>query len=217
MNLLEAVYKRRFEDEGMERAGRVWESLVRYYFQDLVGEGSRVLDIGCGFCHFLNHVKAMERVGVDANPSAAGYAAEGVEFYLADDLEFKMLPSAHFDRVFISNFLEHLNGPSDVLGLLAKTRDLLVDGGKVIILQPNFRLLGAAYFDFIDHKTILTDAGIEEALDISGFRVEKKVVRFLPYTTKSSIPVHPFIIRLYLALRPAWYLMGKQSLFVAVK
>jgi hypothetical protein len=82
-------------------------------------------------------------------------------------------------------------------------------------LQPNFRLLGPAYFDFIDHKTILTDKSLEEALTIVGFSVKRKIVRFLPYTTKSRIPQHRVLVRFYLWFRPLWFFMGKQSLFVA--
>ena len=67
------------------------------------------------------------------------------------------LPSQYFDCVFISIFLEHLDSSTQVMDLLKRVKDLLRPGGKLIILQPNFRLLGAAYFDFIDHKTILTD------------------------------------------------------------
>jgi len=94
---------------------------------------------------------------------------------------------------------------------------MLRPGGKLIILQPNFRLLGAAYFDFIDHKTILTDKSLEEALNIVGFAIERKIIRFLPYTTKSRIPQTPMLVRFYLWFRLLWFLMGKQSLFVALK
>jgi SAM-dependent methyltransferase len=47
---------------------------------------SRVLDIGCGFCHFLNYLKAKEKVGVDANPLARQFAARDVSVYLTQNL-----------------------------------------------------------------------------------------------------------------------------------
>jgi hypothetical protein len=54
-------------------------------------------------------------------------------------------------------------------------------------------------------------------LNIAGFKIERKILRFLPYTTKSKLPQSPFLVRLYLQLRPLWFIMGKQSLFLAVK
>jgi hypothetical protein len=69
------------------------------------------------------------------------------------------------------------------MDLLMRVKELLRPEGKLIVLQPNFRLLGAAYFDFIDHKTILTDKSLEEALTVAGFTITRKIIRFLPYTT----------------------------------
>jgi hypothetical protein len=43
----------------------------------------------------------------------------------------------------------------------------------------------------------------------------REIRRFLPYTTKSKLPLHPRAVSLYLKLRPLWWLLGRQSLFVA--
>ena len=215
MNFCEQVYKQRWGKAELEKVGEVWETLVKNFFQTLVGNNAKVLEIGCGFCHFLNHLQAKEKIGVDANPDAGRYAFSDVTFYCSGDLSLKMLPSQYFDSVFISNFLEHLESGTQVTDLLRRVKELLRPEGKLIVLQPNFRLLGAAYFDFIDHKTILTDKSLEEALTIAGFTITRKIIRFLPYTTKSRIPQHPILVRLYLWCRPLWFFIGKQSLFVA--
>jgi SAM-dependent methyltransferase len=217
MNLYQKVYSQRWEEPELEKVKRVWQVLVEVFFQKLISENDSVLDIGCGFCHFLNHVRAREKAGVDANPAAKNYAAKDVTFVLSQDLQLKMLPDGHYDFVFMSNFLEHLGSASEVIALLERVRELLKPGGKVVILQPNFHLLGPSYFDFIDHKTILTDKNLAEALNIAGLKVERKIVRFLPYTTKSRLPQNPWLVKLYLKLRPIWLLLGKQSLFIAVK
>ena len=39
-------------------------------------------------------------------------------------------------------------------------------------------------------------------------------MRFLPYTTKSRLPQAPTLVRAYLAVRPAWLLLGRQTLYV---
>jgi len=38
----------------------VWEVLTRVFFQKLIGENSKVLDIGCGFCHKKSALRACE-------------------------------------------------------------------------------------------------------------------------------------------------------------
>ena len=217
MNFYQKVYTKRWEALELERVSEVWRVLTGEFFQKIIGENAKVLDIGCGFCHFLNHLKAKEKVGVDVNPSAKNHAAKDVTFIHSDDLLLKMLPDEYFDCVFLSNFLEHLDSSKDVIILLERVKELLAPGGKIIILQPNFRLLGPAYFDFIDHKAILTDKSVEEALNIAGFRMERKIIRFLPYSTRGKLPLNPFLVRIYLLLRPIWLIMGKQSLFIAAK
>lgn len=215
MSLCEQMYQQRWTEAELLNVSRVWETLVKKFFQPIVGKDAKVLDIGCGFCHFLNNLQAKEKVGVDANPAASRYASSGVTIHNTADLSLKMLPSQYFDCVFISNFLEHLESGTQVIDLLKRGKELLHPDGKLIILQPNFRLLGSAYFDFIDHKTILTDKSLEEALTITGFTIKRKIIRFLPYTTKSRIPQHPVLVRFYLWFRPLWFFIGKQSLFIA--
>jgi SAM-dependent methyltransferase len=215
LEINEQVYGHRWDQAQLDAVAQVWRVLAREFFQHMIGPADRVLDIGCGFCHFLNNVRAAERVGVDANPSAAKHAGDGVRFVHTADLSLRELPDGHFDFIFISNFLEHLDSSKDVLSLLRRARQLLRAGGRVVILQPNFRLLGYRYFDFIDHRTILTDTNLQEALECCGFRVKSKRIRFLPYTTKSRLPMHPLLVKLYLMIRPAQWIMGKQSLFVA--
>ncbi|HEY0797691.1 MAG TPA: class I SAM-dependent methyltransferase, partial [Candidatus Baltobacteraceae bacterium] len=160
-------------------------------------------------------IQARQRIGIDANPQATRYAAPGVDVQTVADLRLTELPDDSFDFIFVSNFLEHLENGADVLALLRRIRRLLAPGGRVVILQPNFRLLGWRYFDFIDHKTILTDAGIREALEIAGLTLERQILRFLPYTSKSRLPRHPALVRLYLRCPFLWPIFGKQSLFIA--
>jgi len=54
-------------------------------------------------------------------------------------------------------------------------------------------------------------------LQQSGFEIEKVIPRFLPYTTKSALPTHPFLIKAYLKMPIFWPLLGKQFLVTARK
>ena len=212
---LERIYGERWTKTELARVRDVWGVLVREYFQQFIPRDGAVLDVGCGFCHFLNAVDARERVGVDGNPASARYASDGVRVHVVENLLLEDLPERHFDFIFVSNVLEHLENSTRVVALIARCAELLTDRGRLVILQPNFRLTGARYFDFIDHKTVLTDASVREALALADLDLEKEVVRFLPYTTKGKLPTLPALVSLYLKLKPAWLLLGKQSLFVA--
>jgi 2-polyprenyl-3-methyl-5-hydroxy-6-metoxy-1,4-benzoquinol methylase len=118
-----------------------------------------------------------------------------------------------FDIVFTSNYLEHLSSADQVIDQLRVVMRLLRPGGTVIVLQPNIRLVGGAYWDFIDHKVALTERSLAEAAEIAGLTTTRVITRFLPYTTKSRLPQHPLAARLYLALPPAWRILGKQTLY----
>ncbi len=87
----------------------------------------------------------------------------------------------------------------------------------MLIMQPNIRLIGGAYWDFIDHQTALTEKSLAEAATMAGFRTQQIITRFLPYTTKSKFPQHPLLVRAYLNFPPVWVLFGKQTLYVGQK
>ncbi len=192
----------------------VWRILVDHYFQKWIGPGDAVLDVGAGLCNFINRVRARRKVAMDSDPLVAEHCSQEVDFVHADSLSGKDL-GGPFDVIFISNFLEHLESGKQVMAFLEDLRPHLTKDGKLLILQPNFELIGAAYFDFIDHKTILTDKSLIEALELTGYEVAYLKRRFLPYTSKSSIPRAPWMVRLYLAFPPVQYFMGKQSFVVA--
>ena len=117
----------------------------------------------------------------------------------------------------MSNFLEHLPNKQIVLNTLKEAKRILRKGGRLIILQPNVKLIPGAYWDFFDHHTPLTDNSLVEAVTMLGMTPSHVVTRFLPYTTKSLIPQAPWLVRLYLKVPLAWWLLGKQSLVIARK
>jgi SAM-dependent methyltransferase len=138
-----------------------------------------------------------------------------VQFVQSDGVSLaNHVPANHFDAIFMSNYLEHLDSGDLVVEQFRTLRQLLKPGGRVIVLQPNIRLVGDAYWDFIDHKVPLTEKSLSEAAELAGFRTRTLITRFLPYTTKSRFPQHRLLVRAYLAFRPSWVFLGRQSLYV---
>jgi SAM-dependent methyltransferase len=213
--VLERLYRRRFSEDELADLRGVWRVLVRDFFQRRIRPGTTVVDLGAGACLFINEVRAARRIALDANPGVLARAGPGVEAIVTRDLSLDEIPDGGAGHVFVSNFLEHLPDYLAVLQLLATIFRKLEPGGTLLILQPNFRLAPRRYFDFIDHRVIITDASLVEALSVTGFTLRELRPRFLPFTSKSALPKWEWAVALYLRLRPAQWLLGGQTFVVA--
>jgi 2-polyprenyl-3-methyl-5-hydroxy-6-metoxy-1,4-benzoquinol methylase len=214
--LLEDVYAQRFSDADAAAKNAIWRE-ISAFLQRYVPEKGAVLDVACDRGDFIRNISASEKWATDLRDVSAHLPQE-IRFVQANGLEIdRHLPHDHFDVVFMSNYLEHLPGGEAVIEQLRVARTLLKPGGRVVVLQPNVRLVGSAYWDFIDHSTILTERSLVEAAELAELRTVEVIVRFLPYTTKSRLPQSPRLVRAYLAFRPAWRFLGKQTLYVGAK
>lgn len=211
---LEAIYDRRLSSD-IDFRREMWLILCSGFFQRFVPRTSTVLEIGAGFCEFINNIEAAKKIAVDLNPALERYADSDVQISLTSTTDLKEIADNSIDVVFASNFFEHLSRPEIVL-TMREARRVLKRGGRFLILQPNIRFCARDYWMFFDHVTPLDDRSMTEALEINGFRVVKTVVRFLPYTTKSRLPKSPLLIRLYLKFPLLWTIFGQQSFFVAL-
>jgi len=214
--VLKEVYEQRFSHEDQLGKEAIWRELGRF-LQRYIEPGARVVDIACDLGYFIRNIRAGERWATDIRDISASLPKD-VHFVPASGLDLaEVLPNDHFDLAFFSNYLEHLPSTEAVLQQLRVTFSILKPGGRVLILQPNIRLIGGSYWDFIDHQTALTEKSLAEAAVMAGFRTRKVIARFLPYTTKSRMPQHPLLVRAYLAFPPAWLIFGKQTLYLGEK
>jgi hypothetical protein len=188
---------------------------VADFFQRFIDPEGTLLDLGAGFCWFINPVRARHRLAMDANPAVREAADPEVKAIVSSDLSLPMIADGELTQVFMSNFLEHMTSAASIIDLMATLHRKIRKGGSVLILQPNFRYVGAAYFDFIDHQVVLTDRSLVEVLETSGFRVTYMKKRFLPYTSKSRLPKWPWLVQLYVRCPPLHWLCGQQTFVVA--
>lgn len=211
------IYDRRFDAAARSQKDVVWKIVVERFLQRWVPADATVLDVGCGFGEFLNHIECRRRIGVDMNPESASFLDSNIEFHCADATNLKILPAQSVDVVFTSNFMEHLPSKDAVHGVVAEAHRVLIPGGSFIALGPNVRFIPGAYWDYWDHLVPISDRSLVELLESSGFDVTDCYPRFLPYETRSWAPKIPFLVRLYLEIPLAWRLMGAQFLVRARK
>ena len=214
--VLKEVYDLRFDEKDKAAKDAIWRELGRF-FQRYIEPDAKVIDIACDAGYFIRNIEARERWATDIRP-VGDELPRDVHFVRASGLELDdVVPNDYFDLAFFSNYLEHLPSTEAVLEQLRVAHALLKPGGRVLILQPNIRLVGGSYWDFIDHQTALTEKSLAEAARMAGFRTHQVIARFLPYPTKSRLPQSPALVRAYLAFPPAWLLFGKQTLYVGEK
>lgn len=192
----------------------LWKTLVNFYFSNYISPEHCALELGSGYCDFINNVKCSTKIAVDIDKKSGKYADKDVDFYNCPITDINFLDDNSIDLIFSSNLFEHLdrNEISTALDLLFKK---LKKGGKIIFLQPNFRFAYANYFDDYTHKSIWSDISFSDFLKTHKFHILKVMPRFLPLSIKSRLPTFPILIKLYLYLpfKP----FGKQMLIVASK
>lgn len=215
MSELQKIYERRFRGDVSFRK-KMYQVLCGEVFQKYVPPGAVVLDIGAGYCEFINHIEAAEKIAVDLNPDLEKLAGPDVRALIRPSTDLEGIGDGSIDIVFVSNFFEHLSR-EDITLTIREIQRVLKPGGKALILQPNIRYCSKDYWMFFDHITPLDDRSLSEALEINGLRVVENRPRFLPFTTKIRIPKIPFLIKLYLKFPPAQRIMGQQAFIVAQK
>jgi hypothetical protein len=191
----------------------LWRALWTAYFRHVIGRDDTVLDLGAGYCAFINGVETRgRRLAVDRWPGFVEHAAAGVEAHVGSVTDLEWLAEGSVDFAFASNVFEHLSQP-DLVRVLDGLRDRLSRRGRLCLIQPNYRYCSTEYFDDYTHVTVFSHVSLCDFLVANGFRIVDCRPRFLPLTVKSRWPVHPALIRAYVAspLKP----FGKQMLVLA--
>jgi hypothetical protein len=209
------LYEFRFADVDQSARTAVWTEIADSIHRQL-GRPQRVLDPAAGRGEFINAVPAGERWAIDQVDYEEGTYAPGVHAIVSDIFSAE-IPDAHFDAVWVSNFLEHLLTQESVATFLQRMHAALVPGGRIAVMGPNFRYCMNEYFDMADHTLIFTHRAIAEHLYAAGFIPERIVPRFLPYSFTGRLPPSPSLTKLYLRTPAAWKLLGKQFLVIGRK
>ena len=215
---LPRLYRQRFSRHILDRRNAVWRILCQNWLGRYIPRDASVLEVGAGYCEFINNIEADQRVAVDLNPHTRIHAGAGVSVHeIGADRLMERIPAGSFDVVFMSNFLEHCQSRDQVLAVLGNVALALRPGGRVLILGPNFRYCYKRYFDFFDHHLPLSEHAVVEAIRLAGFEPEEVRPRTLPYSFSCGLPAWPWLVRWYLRIPWVWPLFGAQFFVVGRK
>lgn len=191
----------------------VWKEIVRF-LKPFWGDKKTVLDVGAGYCDFINNVDVSERIAIDMSPDFFQYADKDVKTIQTKADTLPTIKDGSIDVAFSSNLLEHLND-EELASTVKEIKRVLKKGGLFILMQPNYYYSYRNYFDDATHKKVFSDSSLESFLVSHNFEIVKKMKKFLPFSLKSRpglIPIHPLIIRAY--INSPWKPFAGQMLFV---
>lgn len=211
---LKKIYKTRFND--VEERKIIWKVLVEDFFQQFIKNDDIILDVACGYGEFINQINCGKKYAIDLNPDTTKYLNKNITFYSQSSTKIKSIKNNLIDKIFVSNFFEHIKR-EDIVETIKEFKRTLKSGGEVLILQPNIRFCTKDYWMFFDHLTPIDDRALEEIFSSYNFRLKRRILRFLPYTTKSKLPKSPLLVKFYLKFPILWRIFGQQSFLIFKK
>lgn len=215
MQYIEDLYQARFTNSELDSKRKAWEILTRNFFQKYVKKSDTVLDVGAGYCEFINNIEAKQKIALDINKDVKKFAAKDVRVVINDCNNMKDIKSDSINVVFISNLLEHMKSVSEIEQVFNESGRVLIKNGLMMLLQPNIKYAYKEYWDFFDHVVPLSHKGIAEGLRKNGFIVKQIKPKFLPYSTKSGFPLIPILIKIYIRVPIIQRILGKQMFIIA--
>jgi SAM-dependent methyltransferase len=189
-------YESRFTYD--HRRDIVWGEIVRDLARrQLVSPQGVVVELGAGYCHCINQVRARRRIAVDLNPDFAQYATTGVEAIVqASDAAIPVEDNS-VDTVIASNLFEHLTR-EQLTQTAAEVRRILKPGGQLVAIQPNFYYCYREYFDDYTHVFVFTHNSLRDFFVAEGFSPSLIVPRYIPFSMRSRAPKARVLVSLYL-------------------
>jgi len=163
----------------------VWKAICGY-LAGYIPKESVVVDLGSGYCDFINNVDAEKKYAVDSDKNSGKYCNDDVIFLNINawDIEFA---NDTIDVIFASNLFEHLSD-DELNKLLKRVFSCLKREGKLILIQPNYRYAYREYWDDFTHVKAFSHISLSDLLIAKGAEIVKMQRRFLPYTFKSVFP-----------------------------
>lgn len=159
------------------------EYLVNRFYLKKAG---KFLEIGCGRGDFLNafYSYGLDCYGVDIEKKNIEISS-AIDVRQCD-LTKEKLPFADnsFDTVYHKSLIEHLLDPQN---LMEETYRVLKDGGRLIILTPDWQSQMRVFYEDFTHRRPYTKEALSDLLEMCGFKdiVSEKFIQ-LPSVWRSA-------------------------------
>jgi len=159
--------KREYNDYYGRRYDKVWEFLLPSSFN--------ILDMGGGNGQFLEYINNLF-CGADLRETATimDISMDGLEiarkkgfFAVRKDIQKPIKTHKKFKLIYLAETLEHLHNPNIAL---VNAYNMLDNGGRLIVLQPNAKADGKHHIRQYTYNEIRND------IIKSGFIIEKELV-----------------------------------------
>lgn len=175
----------------------LWSALWEHSLSRILKGSTAIIEIGAGWCDFINSAVVERRVAVDVWPGLTSAAAPGVETHVGSAEDLGFLADGTFDGAFASNLVEHLTH-EQFDRMLEECARILRPDGRLVLIQPNYRLAYKRYFDDFTHVTVWSDVSLVDFLVSRGWEIELVRARYMPFSVKSRLPVSRLLVRFYL-------------------
>ena len=76
---LDKIYRRRFNEYECEQKNKIWKVLCPNFFQQFIPVDAVVLDVGAGYCEFINNIRCFKKIAVFRVARAIQSRVEGGE------------------------------------------------------------------------------------------------------------------------------------------
>lgn len=162
-----------------------WKYLTKvfsdFYVFDLpfIGEGKKLLDIGCGVGNILLWAKerGWEVYGIEFNQNAVKNAHRmGLKNVICGAIESIVYEDKYFDAIVINQVLEHVSSPRNILN---KCHKMLKKDGYLLVTVPNFnsysrRIFGDLWYalQIPQHLFHFNESTLKRLSKNCGFEVE---------------------------------------------
>jgi hypothetical protein len=210
MSVDAGYHQTRFEYDA--RRETLWRSLYDFHFKRWIGNDDCVIELGAGYGHFINNIKARRRIALDLWSEMPSFVQPGVESRVGSVTDLSFLQDRALDFAFASNLFEHIT-QEELACVLRQLKTKLSSRGLLCLLQPNYRYAYKEYFDDYTHITVYSHLTMCDFLRANGYEIVDCKPRFMPLTVKSRFKISPALIWLYLhsPVKP----LGKQMLIIA--
>lgn len=141
LEVLKSIYDTYHQRNGKDADS--WDVLMKGNYRHVSGElvkkypsGGRLLDIGCGYGHFLKIMEGRKwrAEGIDPSPNTVEHAGKEGLNVVRTTIDESLLPEHSYQAITMFYVLEHLTDP---LKALNKVYRSLAPGGTAVIRVPH--------------------------------------------------------------------------------